>query len=460
LRTIKPHLFLTLNLLVSALFFTGIRTVSASRPADTTDDQPALDFPNTVTFHVVINEPVNITSVVLEYGDQEETCGQVIAKAYPQFTSGKSVTVDWTWDMHQSGSLPPGAQIWWRWRITDETGKQTVSDQKTILWLDSVHAWQMLTKDDIRLHWYGNTQSFAQDLLDTAHTGLARVENDAGLTNDKPIDLYIYPNNNDMKNSVLYEPSWTGGMAFPEHNIVILGISTIDLSWGRRAEVHELTHVLVGHLTFSCLGSVPTWLNEGLAVYSEGDLDPVAQQLLNGSIRNDTLLPVRSLSGRFSEIANKANLSYSESYSIVNYLIKTYGRDKMTTLLIDLRDGSTVDEALTNVYGFNIEGLEDGWRASIGAKARVVEANATAVPTPTYVPTIVPISGAPLAITPTPFDIPTPSPTEAPTGGPPLSLTLTLLFTCCALSVVIGVLVIGFILAMQKQKEGNDEKGS
>ena len=468
MRIIKPHLFLTLNLLALALVFSGTGKVSASKLEDATDDQPVLDFPNTITFHVVINSPDIINSIVLEYGDQEETCGQVIAKAYPKFTAGKSVTVDWTWDMHQSGSLPPGAQIWWRWRIIDATGKETVSKQKTILWLDAVHPWQTLTRGDIRLHWYKNDQSFAQDLLDTAYDGLARVEKDAGLSTDQPIDLYAYADNNDMKDAVLYEPSWTGGLAFPEHNIVILGISPSDLSWGRRAEVHELTHVLVGHLTFSCLGVVPTWLNEGLAVYSEGELELTSLLQLNDSIHNDTLLTVRSLSGRFSEIADKANLSYSESYSIVKFLIKTYGRDKVTALLIALRDGSTVDEALTNVYGFNIEGLEDAWRASIGARARPVEPNPTAVPTPTYVPTIVPVSGAPLAITPTPFDFPTPRPTtQFPTSspanrsnsGPQVLPAVMLIYICCALGLVAVLLVIGVFVVTQNRKGGNNEKG-
>jgi hypothetical protein len=460
MQKIKPYPFVILSLLALALSFYGMGKVSASKLQDTSGDQAVLDFPNTITFHVKIDSPNKITSIVLEYGDQEETCGQVNAKAYPQFSPGKSVTVDWTWDMHQSGSLPPGTQIWWRWRTTDETGNETVSSQKTVQWLDSVHPWQTLTKGDIRLHWYKNDQSFAQDLLDTAYNGLARVENDAGLTTDQPVDLYIYADNNDMKDAILYEPSWTGGEAFPEHNIVILGISPSDLSWGRRAEVHELTHVLVGHLTFSCLGDVPTWLNEGLAVYSEGELDPGARQQLDDSIRNNSLLTIRSLSGRFSEITNKANLSYSESYSIVKFLIDSYNRDKVKALLIALRDGSTVDEALTKVYGFNIEGLEDAWRASLGAKARTIEANPTILPTPTYVPTIVPFSGVPLAITPTPFDFPTPTPTDQPNSGPPLSLTLTLLFTCCALSLVVGVLVIGFIIAMQKRKGGTNEKAS
>ncbi|HEX2697136.1 MAG TPA: peptidase MA family metallohydrolase [Anaerolineales bacterium] len=451
---------ITTILALIVIVFTPLQTASAFRAAGVTDDQLTLDFPNNITFHAKITSSSKITSVVLEYGDQEETCGQVIAEAYPQITPSTSVNVEWTWDMRQSGSLPPGTQIWWRWRYTDETGHESISDQKTITWLDNVHKWQTVTKGDIHLHWYKNDSSFAQDLLDNAVNGLARIEKDAGLTADQPIDLYIYASTDDMKDAILYEPSWTGGQAFPEHNIVIIGISPSDLTWGRRAEVHELTHVLVGHLTFTCLGDVPTWLNEGLAVYSEGPLDEQSQQQLDDAIKNDTLLSVRSLSGGFSEVSDKAYLSYSESESIVGFLIKTHGREQMTALLIDLRDGNTIDEALNQVYGFNVEGLEDAWRKSIAAAPRAVEAQPTAVVTPTFVPTIVPVSGAPLAITPTPFNFPTPIQTDNLSGGPPLSLTLILLFTCCAIFLVLGAIVIAVIVAMQRGKGGNNEKKS
>lgn len=445
-------------LIASALAAPNSRSVSARPASDVTGNQVTLAFPQSITFHLGLTSPVQITAVTLEYGDAEETCGQVVAKAYPQITPGTTVSADWTWDMRQSGSLPPGAQIWWKWIYTDANGQETVTDQKTATWLDSTHNWQSLSQGDIRLHWYQNTQSFGQDLLSTAYNGLTRIEADAGLTTDQPIDLYIYASNQDMKDAILYEPSWTGGEAFPEHNIVIIGIGPSDLSWGRRAVVHELTHVIVGHLTFTCLGGVPTWLNEGLAVYSEGDLDPTAQSQLNDSIQNDTLLSVRSLSGNFSEVGSKANLSYSESYSIVKFLLDTYGRNKMTALLLALRDGNTPDEALTTVYGFDVDGLEDAWRSSIGAKPRAPVAQATAVATPTFVPTIIPISGGAPAIVPTPFNFPTPA-SASTRSGPPLPLTLTLAFTCCALALVIGVLVIGFVVSRENQKRIKNEKG-
>ena len=115
------------------------------------------------------------------------------------------------------------------------------------------------------------------------------------LRHDQPIDLYIYANNQDMQDAVLYEPSWTGGLAFPEHNIVIMGLPDTPSDWEQRAIVHEITHVLVGHLTFSCLGVVPTWLNEGLAeVEGRKEFDsPLAA--LEGAVKTGAVLPFTSL---------------------------------------------------------------------------------------------------------------------------------------------------------------------
>ena len=441
-------------LILLTIALVPLQAASASSAADVANDAATLDFPNTISFHADITGPAKITSVVLEYGDQQETCGQVIAKAYPQFTPGTSVSVDWQWDMHQSGSMPPGAQIWWRWRVTDETGKETVTDQQTVTWLDSKHNWQTLTDTDLRLHYYDIDQAKAQDLLDAAKTSLTRNLQQAGLKPDGSMDVYIFASYSDLQAAVLYEPSWLGGQAFPDFNIIIVGLSGSDAQYDRNVVIHELTHVLVGHLTFTCLGGVPQWLNEGLAVYSEGPLDSASQQQLDQAVKGDTLLTVRSISGAFSAEYGKATLSYAESDSLVNYLLQTYGQPKMTALLMSLRDGNTIDEGLTTTYGFNVDGLEDAWRKSIGAAPRTT-AQPTAVPSPTIVPTIVPVSGAPLAITPTPFNFSTPAPSNTPTGnGPPLSLTLFLLGLCCALLLLFGVIGIAVMAAMQNRKGG------
>lgn len=441
-----------------------VTTAFASPQPTVTDNEAILNFPESATFQATITSDSEIKSIGLEYGNEQQTCGEIIAKAFPQFTPGKTVNAEWTWEMRQSGSLPPGATLWWRWRVTDANGNETVSERKTATWLDDVHDWRTLNNGDfLRLHWYEGDQIFAIDLAKAAYSGLQFNETNSGLKAESPIDIYVYADTNDLKDAILYEPSWTGGQAFPDQDIVILGISPYDLDWGRDAIVHELTHVLVGHLTFSCLGDVPTWLNEGLAVYSEGELDPSSQQQLEDAIRSDTLLTVRSLSAGFSEVSDKAYLSYSQSYSITKFLIETHGEEKMTSLLIGLREGLAIDVALMQTYGFNIEGLDNAWRQAIGANPQPVSVQPTAQPTPTFVPTIIPISVLPLASQVTSTAIPTSNFDEQSTPetqvrtAPPLWLTLTLLGFCCIFLVLIGVVILGFVVRSQNRPSGKNE---
>lgn len=450
-------LLLILTLALTAILGVQPAQAQGSR-LQAVDERAVIRFPDTVTFQATLQSDASIQDVTLEYGVDMQTCGTVIAKAFPQFTPGRNVPVEWTWEMKQSGSQPPGATIWWRWRVVDENGRESTTPIKEVTWLDNKHNWQAITGGGINLHWYNGKQEFGQELHTAAVDALDLLKRDAGLVTAEPIDLYIYANYTDLGDAILYEPSWTGGVAFPEHNIVIIGIAPNNIEWGKRTESHELTHVLVGQLTFSCLGDVPTWLNEGLAVYSEGQLDSASQKQLEAAIANDTLSSVRSLSGAFSEIADKANLSYTQSHSIVKFLLEEYGRDKMTDLLLSLRDGETIDQALQKVYGFNVEGLEDAWRADIGAKPRVTGPQPTATPQPTPVPTIRPVSGAPLAVTPTPFVIPTSSAGEDTSGGgltdSALPLTLIVTVCCCLLMLAVAVFVIVYALTRRQRMEG------
>ena len=61
------------------------------------------------------------------------------------------------------------------------------------------------------------------------------------------------------------------------------------------------------------------------------------------------------------------------------------------------------------------------------------------------------------AATPTAIP-PTPVSTNAAPSGPPLSLTLMLLFTCCALGLVFGILILGFVAGTGNRNEVEKSK--
>jgi len=145
---------------------------------------------------------------------------------------------------------------------------------------------------------------------------------------------------------------------------------------------HELTHVVVHLATENPYAGLPAWLDEGLAMYNEGELPAGNREALEKAIRENRLISVRSLTaptGKPEEI----NLFYGEAYSVVEFLLKTYGKEKMAELLAVFKEGADYDDALMRVYGFDQDGLDARWRESLGLPPRgAVEATpeATAVP--------------------------------------------------------------------------------
>ncbi|PKO00064.1 MAG: hypothetical protein CVU42_04805 [Chloroflexi bacterium HGW-Chloroflexi-4] len=377
----------TLGLIFSTAF-THVNAPSAA----VTHNQAELAFPMSIAFLIDLKDADSITQVKLHYGTNRDSCGTVSALAYPEFTTGSSINARWEWDMRQSGGEPPGTTIWWQWEYIDNQGKSEFTDRQEILWLDDVYDWKLLEDGLIRFHYYENDKQYASTLKNAAVEALNHLNEDIGMLPEQPVDLYIYSSTQDMRDAVFYEPGWTGGLAYPEYNILIIGIDPAELEWGQNTEAHELTHVLVGDYTFSCLGSTPTWLSEGLAVYGEGGPSSFEAAFFEQNVDSNSLMSFSVLSGGFSEDPSIADLSYSQSFYMVDYLIQTYGKEKMLSLLQRIRAGDAISDALQNAYGFDLAGFQAEWRSYYSLPA-LDEAAQQNMQNPTPVPTIIPIQG-------------------------------------------------------------------
>src|SRR5688572_4251527 len=84
--------------LILSLSLLSVTKVLASPLTNITENRIILEFPETATFRATLTDEVDITLVVLEYGNKQETCGEVVAKAFPQFTPSKTVNAEWTWE--------------------------------------------------------------------------------------------------------------------------------------------------------------------------------------------------------------------------------------------------------------------------------------------------------------------------------------------------------------------------
>ncbi len=362
-----------------------------------------IDFPYEIIFSLQAKSDVTIDVVELEYGLEKSACTTDLNRVVPDdFEPDVDVNITWTWNMRRTGSLPPGTHIWWRWHIIDGRGREVRTETRWVTWIDRIYDWNTISTDDLVLHWYEGDESFAQMLLDAAKASQNRLRADIGTQLGDQIHVYIYANTDDMREAILFEPGWTGALAFPSSNIIILGVNERNLEWGLDTIAHELAHVIVGNIISNCYSVLPSWLDEGLAVYAEGELDPRYKGILETAISEGELFSIRSLNDSFTEDADRAYLSYAESFSVVSYLIETYGQESMLDLLEVFQSGYRSDSALFQVFGFDADGLEAEWRAYVGAPtlSSLVEGMD---PTPTVFPTVHPYVAPPFPATVTPL---------------------------------------------------------
>jgi len=172
---------------------------------------------------------------------------------------------------------------------------------------------------------------------------------------------------------MIHPQEWTGGAAFTRYGIIAIGIAPNNLQWGKRAIAHELTHLVIHQVTLNPYSGLPTWLDEGLAMNTEGTLLPELSISLDKAITGGSLISVRSLSSPFSAYPSESYLAYAQSYSLVEFLISRYGQGKMLELLSTFREGSSYDEAIEMVYGFNMDGLNTMWRDYVTLSAQPTE---------------------------------------------------------------------------------------
>jgi hypothetical protein len=355
-------LAVALSLLISVA---GSPVVAAA--PSVTQSSAAIAFPNTLTFNISTTSSADITDIRLHYVIERASLATVTSEVDIPFTAGKKADASWTLEMVKLGGLPTGTIIDYWWTVTDTTGGKADSAKSKVTFEDKRYTWKSIDDGLLTIYWYNGTDAFAGSLMTAAKDGLKRLADKTGATPEKPVRIYVYSGAQDMQGSLINPQEWTGGVNYPDYSIIVIGIAPSDLSWGVSAVAHELTHQIIGQVTSNPYGGLPTWLDEGLAVNNE---EPPAQDypgIIAQGISANALITVRSLASPFSANGNQAYLSYAESYSIVKYLIDKYGEPKMLELLKTFHDGSTYDNALKKVYGFDMDGLNKEWGTPLSA---------------------------------------------------------------------------------------------
>jgi len=160
-------------------------------------------------------------------------------------------------------------------------------------------------------------------------------------------------------------PDWTGGVYDGKIRIPIGGLKERSDPLERVVN-HEYTHALIRRMVGR---EIPTWLNEGLAQYFEGKPLKVHDRNVAYILRSGNLLPLRDLGGSFLNMdGDTASLAYTESLTVVDYIIRDHGIYAVQKILGDLADGVPVEKSLMSAVGMDYAGLQDAWLQNLEKK--------------------------------------------------------------------------------------------
>lgn len=388
-------------------------------------DEIVLDYPTNLTFYFDATAATQAQKISLNYGTNGRLCTNNYSRQSFAPQPGSQITASWKWDFTQSGSLPPGAEIWWEWEVLFDGGETWTSQRQTFVLDDPRFTWKHLENERLSVYWVDGSSSFGNRILTIAQSSLDHLERNLGIHPLEKIRLTIYPDAGYIHSAMMYTSKWAGGLAVPTYNTLIMAISPAEMSWAETVISHEITHLVIHTRTYNCLGvSLPTWLSEGLAMVTAGERTQEDHQLLIDRLEKGNLPRLVSLAGGFSANADEARLAYIQSAAVLSYLIETFGPEKLDQLLNLIQQGKNADPALLQVYSLDTGGVDQSWRASLGFAATQVMQVTTTTAAQTSVPTLSLWTSA-VALTPTPSLPASLTHTHTPSPAHPVIATVT-----------------------------------
>ena len=139
-----------------------------------------------------------------------------------------------------------------------------------------------------------------------------------------------------------------------------------DREWLTRVLRHEFVHALLHHQQGANSGSIPTWLNEGLAMQLSGD----SWRELDRALEKDVeLVPLTALEGSWEQLSPQAAMvAYVEASSATHYLLDRFGMHKMHEVLGHLKARQPLAMAMQDKLLLSYDSFQQQWAQAFHSK--------------------------------------------------------------------------------------------
>ncbi len=229
----------------------------------------------------------------------------------------------------------------------------------------STSLWQTKKSQHFIIYYQEAADDFVNELSASAENYYNSIVDELGFRRmdfwswDDRAKIYLFNNSADYLNE-------TGGVAWSGAQVSVRR-RTIKTFIGQKAFFdsilpHELTHIIfrefVGPKT-----ELPLWLDEGVACSQEKNSLISRIESAKALVKQDAYLKFDKLFGIYNSTLIVPNVFYSESASIIVFLLKKYDQDFFLDFSRKLRDGIQWKNALLSTYHFsNFEEMESAWK--------------------------------------------------------------------------------------------------
>ena len=328
-----------------------------------------IEFPDRIVFTLEAEAPPDVQSARLYY-----TVGSRGVKVYTypvRFTNSDNIEAEFVVNTGKDGFIPQGADIEYYYVFTDSLGNSAMSDSRAFEYLDPRYNWQRLVQDDYTLIWHNRSERAVRSMAADVSIRLRAVRDLFGLDDDYDFKAVIVNSRSESNRSfppvsdTAQDTSLYGGFAFDRYGVLVVA------GLNRDSLIHELTHLMFAERVDSPRAKPPAWLNEGLAMYFEPG-GGYRESDVQRALRTGDLIPLRymrAVPGRPDEV----RLFYSQSASVVRFLMDEFGHERMDTLLTEINEGRKIEDALMVTYGVGVDELDTGWRRHLAGETSIFE---------------------------------------------------------------------------------------
>ncbi len=197
--------------------------------------------------------------------------------------------------------------------------------------------------------------ALARDVLRTLERHFSEIESELNFTPPESIGVILYTQ--DAFSDITKAPAWAGALNDGRIRVPVQGLAGVDGELSRVLK-HELTHSFIAQktrsacmgLSASCAIHAPTWIQEGLAQWMEGQRSGENAAVLLQIYSAGHAFPLSGLEGSWLNMSgDAARYAYAWSLANIEYIVQADGMGDIERILDRIGAGTAVEVALKEV---------------------------------------------------------------------------------------------------------------